>query len=51
MSKSTDIQQVRIVSIDLGKTYFQVHGIDDRGKKLIAKKVTRNQLKELMIQL
>ena len=42
---------IKVVGIDLGKTSFHLHAVDDRGQTQITKKQTRNQLKATMSKL
>lgn len=39
--------QIEILGIDLGKTWFHVVGIDERGNPVFRKKLNRSQLQEL----
>ena len=36
--------QITTVGIDLAKNVFQVHGVDERGKALLKKRLRRDQL-------
>ena len=47
-SENTDIE---VVAIDLAKKSFQLHGADAKGHKVMGKKLTRNKLKNFMVQL
>lgn len=38
------------IGIDLAKTVFQVHGADEKGRKLFSKRLTRDQLVAFMAQ-
>jgi transposase len=51
MKKCTEKQDIKVVGIDLGKKNFQLHAVDDRGHKQLAKRLTRKQLKVLMAKL
>jgi len=51
MKKSTDIKTIRVVGIDLGKTYFQLYGVDDQAKERLDKKMSRAQLGKFMAML
>lgn len=41
MKKSTGIQSVRVVGIDLGKTCFQLYGVDDQANERLDQKLSR----------
>ena len=51
MKKCTGKREIKVVGIDLGKTSFHLHAVDDRGQTQITKKQTRNQLKATMSKL
>ena len=51
MKKCTETRAIKVVGIDLGKTSFHLHAVDDRGQTQITKKQTRNQLKATMSKL
>ena len=51
MKKCNEKQAIKVVGIDLGKTSFQLHGVDDRGHEQLTKKVTRKQLRATMERL
>lgn len=51
MNNCTEKQAIRVVGIDLGKSSFQLHAVDERGRKRLGKKLTRKQLKALMVKL
>jgi transposase len=51
MKTRTDTRMIKTVGIDLGKRSFQRHAVDDAGRKLLAKQLTRKQLKVMMAQL
>ena len=42
---------VTTLGIDLAKSIFQLHGVDDRGKVALQKRVTRSKLWETVAQL
>ena len=42
---------ISTVGIDIAKNIFQVHGVDERGKKVINKAISRAKLPEFMAQL
>jgi len=42
---------VTTVGIDLAKSIFQLHGVDERGKVALQKRVTRSKLRETVAQL
>jgi transposase len=41
-------QQIHIIGIDLGKNWFHLVAMDERGKPVYKKKLNRNQLGELI---
>jgi len=43
--------KVTTLGIDLAKSIFQLHGVDERGNVAIQKRVTRNKLRETVAQL
>ena len=51
MKKCTETRAIKVVGIDLGKTSFHLHAVDDRGQTQMTKKQTRNQLKATMSKL
>ena len=51
MKQCTETRAIKVVGIDLGKTSFHLHAVDDRGQTQITKKQTRNQLKATMSKL
>lgn len=51
MKKSTTKREVKILGIDLAKKSFYLHGVDKAGETVLKKKMTRNKLKEFIIQL
>ncbi len=51
MRKCNEKQAIKVVGIDLGKTSFQLHGVDDRGHEQLTKKLTRKQLKATMARM
>ena len=42
---------VKVIGIDLAKNVFQLHGIDEKGKVVLQKKVSRTKLAEVMVNL
>ncbi len=36
--------KVTTIGIDLAKSVFQVHGVDERGKQVISRQLKRDQL-------
>ena len=51
MRKCNEKQAIKVAGIDLGKTSFQLHGVDDRGHEQLTKKLTRKQLKATMARM
>jgi len=51
MSKHNKTYNISVVGIDLAKSSFQLHAIDENGNVLFRKKLTKLKLKEFMIQL
>mgnify|MGYP003952191567 CR=1 FL=1 len=50
MKNISEKNVIHTLGIDLGKSSFQMHGITDKGRVLLDKKVSRRQLKTLMAQ-
>jgi transposase len=44
------MKEIKVMGIDLAKTIFQVHGIDEFGKAVIRKQIRRKDLVEFMAQ-
>ncbi len=51
MKKCTEKRVIKVVGIDLGKTSFHLHAVDDRNHAQLSKKLTRKQLKATMLKL
>ncbi len=51
MRKHSENRQVKVMGIDLAKRSFQVHGVDTDGQKAVAKKFSRQKLKEYLVTL
>ena len=51
MSKSTVKKEVKILAIDLAKSSFQLHGVDEDGQVILRKKLTRAKLAPFMANL
>ena len=51
MKQCTEKRVIKVVGIDLGKTSFHLHAVDDRGHTQLSKKLTRKQLQATMIRL
>jgi len=45
------MKRVTTLGIDLAKMVFQLHGVDERGKAILKKKLSRNQLSDFVAQL
>ena len=45
------MKNISVLGIDLAKDVFQLHGINEHGKKILGKKVTRSALPKLIAQL
>jgi hypothetical protein len=43
--------KVTVLGIDLAKNSFQLHGVDEKGNKVLKKKLTRKQLVAFIAQL
>ena len=43
--------KVSILGLDLAKNVFQIHGVDEKGKTVLRKKLTRSHLLEFMAQM
>ena len=44
-------REVTTVGIDVAKHLFQVHGVDERGRVVLSRRVTRSQLAEAVASL
>ena len=42
---------VTILGIDVAKSMFQLHGVDEHGKVALQKRVPRSKLREIIAQL
>lgn len=42
------VERIKVLGIDLGKSHFQVHGVDARGRRVLAKALTRSKLTTLL---
>lgn len=51
MNQSNAKHVVQVLGIDLGKNAFQLCGINEHGKKLLDKKLSRQQLKSHIVQM
>ncbi len=51
MSKSNAKNDIKVLAIDLAKSSFQLHGMDEKGEKVLGKKVSRKKLSEFMARL
>src|SRR5215470_6016614 len=49
--KGGSSMNVTTLGIDLAKSIFQLHGVDERGKVTVQKRVTRSKLRETVAQL
>ena len=45
------MKEVNMIGIDLAKNIFQLHGSDSSGKMLWKKKIKREQLKQIMVNM
>ena len=45
------MKNITVLGIDLAKDVFQLHGVNEHGKKILGKKVTRSALPRLIAQL
>lgn len=45
------MKNITVLGIDLAKDVFQLHGVNEHGKKILGKRVTRSALPKLMAQL
>lgn len=43
--------QIRTIGIDLAKSVFQIHGVDERGQTVLKKQIKRAQLAEFFVNL
>ncbi len=51
MTHRTKKIDIAVLGIDLAKSSFQLHGVDDRGHTTYKKKLSRQKLKEFMVNL
>ncbi len=49
--KESPMKNITVLGIDLAKDVFQLHGVNEHGKKILGKKVTRTALPTLIAQL
>lgn len=42
---------ISVLGVDLAKSLFQLHGVNDTGKVVMRRKVTRAKLRETVMQL
>jgi transposase len=45
------MKNITVLGIDLAKDVFQLHGVNEHGKKVLGKKVSRAALPRLIAQL
>src|SRR5665213_2054568 len=43
-SEEIDMQDIRIVGLDIAKSVFQVHGIDDEGEVVVRQQLKRSRV-------
>jgi transposase len=51
MKKYSEKGEVKVLGIDLAKQSFQLHGVDESGKTVLRKKLSRNKLSQFIVQL
>ncbi len=51
MNNHSGKQAIRVLGIDLAKSSFQLHGVDGTGNPVMRKKLTREKLKRLMVNM
>ena len=51
MTEHSGNREVKVMSIDLAKNSFHVHGVDGDGRKVVGKKFSRQKLKEHLVNL
>jgi transposase len=51
MKKSITKGKIKVLGIDLAKQSFQLHGVDESGKTVLKKKLSRKQLSAFVVQL
>jgi len=49
--KGGAVTHITTLGIDLAKNLFQVHGVDDRGRVVLSRRVRRSQLLEVVASL
>ncbi|MGO4810965.1 hypothetical protein AB4156_15475 [Cupriavidus sp. 2MCAB6] len=42
---------IALVGIDLAKNVFQIHGVDEHGKPVLRRRVSRSKLRETIVRL
>ena len=51
MNNNNSKGKVTVLGIDLAKNSFQLHGVDEKGNRVLKKKLTRKQLVAFIAQL
>jgi transposase len=45
------MNKITAIGIDLGKSVFHVHGVDERSREVVRKRLSRSQLARFMVKL
>ena len=51
MNKYSELDEITVVGIDLAKSVFHLHGVNEQGHAVVRKKLSRNKLAEYMARL
>jgi transposase len=51
MTNNSAKGEIKVLGIDLAKQSFQLHGVDDNGKVVLKKKLSRRQLSAFVARL
>ena len=51
LGKPSENREAKVMGIDLAKSSFHVHGMDASGRKVVGKKLSRQKLKEYLVNL
>ena len=45
------MDKISVLGVDLGKSVIHVHGVDPRGRQVLAKRFTRTKFREFLLRL
>jgi len=51
MNKYSELENIKVVGIDLAKSVFHLHGVNAQGKMVMRKKLSRRSMAEYMVRL